>query len=415
MRILQANKFYFLRGGAERYMLDLSAWLESQGHEILPFAMEHPQNLPAATSEFFPSFVATENVRLNLAGLKTFRRMFFSSEARQKMSQLVDAKRPDVAHLHNIYTQLSPSILDALKSRRVPVVMTVHDHHLVSPQYNVWATGCEPRDFQPPTPGVGGWGGVIAWTLSKFHKNSYAASFAQAAAFAFHFNRGSYRNAVDIFLCPSDYIRRKLLAAGFPEAKLRTNHYGADPSTVVPSYGHGGYMLYVGRLSEEKGVETVIQIARQLPDIAFKIVGTGPDEDRLHSLAHGAENVEFVGFRSGELLAELYAGAMAVLAPSRVHEIFPLITLEAMVHGKPVIGSNVGGMPEAVEDRVTGLLAPPNDLHAWVEATMRLAYDEDFRLNLARNARLAVETTFHIKNHHARALKAYEDAMAQNR
>ncbi len=403
MRIIQANKFYFLRGGAERYMLDLSAWLESQGHEILPFAMEHPQNLPAATSGFFPSFVATERVRLNLAGLKTFRRMFFSSEARRKMGQLVDAKRPDVAHVHNIYTQLSPSILDALKSRRVPVVMTVHDHHLVSPQYNVWAAGC----------GVDHSGdGIIAGTVSKFHKNSHAASFAQILAFKFHYNRGSYRNAVDIFLCPSDYIRRKLVAAGFPEAKLRTNHYGADPSAVVPTYGHKGYFLYVGRLSEEKGVETVIQIARQLPDVAFKIVGTGPDEARLHALAHGATNIEFVGFRSGELLSALYAGAMAALAPSRVHEIFPLITLEAMVHGKPVIGSNVGGMPEVVEDRVTGLLAPPNDLHAWVEATMRLAYDEDFRLNLARNARLAVETTFHIKNHHARVLKAYEDAIS---
>jgi len=406
MRIIQANKFYFLRGGAERYMLDLSAWLVSQDNEIFPFAMEHPQNLPASTSEFFPSFVATECVHLNIAGLKTFRRMFFSSEARQKMSQLIDAMRPDVAHVHNIYTQLSPSILDALKSRRVPVVMTVHDHHLVSPQYNVWAADCgvdHSRD------------GIVAGTLSKFHKNSHAASFAQVAAFKFHYNRGSYRNAVDIFLCPSDYIRRKLLAAGFPEHKLRTNHYGADPSTVVPSYGHKGYMLFVGRLSEEKGVETVIQIARQLPDVPFKIVGTGPDEDRLHTLAHGSPNIEFVGFRSGELLAELYAGAMAVLAPSRVHEIFPLITLEAMVHGKPVIGSNVGGMPEVVEDRVTGLLVAPNDLHAWVEAVMRLAYDEDFRVGLARNARLAVETTFHVKNHHARVLKAYEDAMTLRR
>ncbi|MEI6511104.1 MAG: glycosyltransferase family 4 protein [Candidatus Uhrbacteria bacterium] len=409
MRIIQANKFYFLKGGAERYMLDLSAWLESQGHEILPFAMQHPQNLPATTSQFFPSFVATENVRLNLAGAKTFLRMFFSSEARQKMSQLVDAKRPDIAHVHNIYTQLSPSILGALKSRRVPVVMTVHDHHLISPQYNVWAAGCGPV---ASVPSVGMSTGIIAGTLSRFHKNSYAASFAQVAAFKFHYNRGSYRNAVDIFLCPSDYIRRKMIAAGFPEAKLRTNHYGADPSSVAPSYGHKGYMLYVGRLSEEKGVETVIQIARQLPDVPFKIVGTGPEEDRLHALAHGSPNIEFVGFRSGELLAELYAGAMAVLAPSRVHEIFPLITLEAMVHGKPVIGSSVGGMPEVVEDRVTGLLVAPNDLHGWVEAVMRLAFDEDFRLGLARNARLAAETTFHVKNHHARVLKAYEDALA---
>ena len=406
MRILQANKFYFLRGGAERYMLDLSAWLTAQGHEVLPFAMRHPENLSADTSAFFPSFVATERVRIGLSGLRTLARMFYSAEARQKMGQLVDARHPDVAHVHNVYTQLSPSILSALRIRRVPTVMTVHDHHLVSPQYNVWADGCGP-DFSSA--------GIVGGTLSRFHKNSYAASFAQVAAFKFHYNQGLYRNNVDLFLCPSDYIRRRMIDAGFPERKVRTNPYGADPSAVSPSYGHKGYMLYVGRLSEEKGVETVIQVARQLPDIPFKIVGTGPDADRLHALAHGSPNIEFVGFRSGDLLAELYAGAMAVLAPSRVHEIFPLITLEAMVHGKPVIGSNVGGMPEAVEDRVTGLLAPPNDLHAWVEAVMRLAYDEDFRVGLARNARLAVETTFHVKNHHARVMRAYEDVIGNFR
>lgn len=406
MKIIQANKFYFLKGGAERYLLDLSAWLASEGHEILPFAMRHPENLPAPTSEFFPSFVETERVRFGLSGLRTLARMVYSAEAKRKMGQLVDAKLPDVAHIHNVYTQLSPSILSALKSRRVPTVMTVHDHHLVSPQYNVWATGCGPDHSGA---------GIVGGTLSRFHKNSYVASFAQVATFKFHYNQGLYRNGVDLFLCPSDYIRRRMIDAGFPEHKVRTNPYGADPSSVTPSYGHKGYMLYVGRLSEEKGVETVIQVARRLPDVPFKIVGTGPEESRLHALAHGFPNIEFVGFRSGDLLAELYAGAMAVLAPSRVHEIFPLITLEAMSHGKPVVGSGVGGMSEAVEDRVTGLLVAPNDLQAWVEAVMRLAFDEDFRIGLARNARLAAETTFHIKNHRQRVTKAYEDAMSMSR
>ncbi len=402
MKIIQANKFYFLRGGAERYMLDLSDWLRTQGHEVVPFAMEHPQNLETPFSGFFPSFVETERVRMGREGLRTFGRMLYSFEARADMARLVEAVRPDVAHIHNVYTQLSPSILDALRARNVPMVMTVHDHHLVSAQYNLWADGC----------GCASKTGIVSGTLSKFHKDSHVASFAQAAAFAFHYNRGSYRNRVDLFLSPSDYMRRKLVAAGFPEEKIRVNHYGADPSVSPPSYDHAGYMLYAGRLSEEKGVETVIRVARQLPDIAFKIVGTGPQEAALHALGHGSENIEFVGFRTGEALRDLYRGAMAVLIPSRVHEIFPLVTLEAMVLGKPVIGSNVGGMPEAVEDRVTGLLVDPNDLHGWVEAVMRIAYDDDFRLRLARAARLAVETNFHIKHHHARVLKAYADAVA---
>jgi glycosyltransferase involved in cell wall biosynthesis len=399
MKIIQANKFYFLRGGAERYLLDLSAWLASQGHEVIPFAMQHPDNLETPYAGYFPSFVPTEKVRFNLVGLKTFGRMFYSFEARRKMADLVSSVRPDLAHVHNIYTQLSPSCLDALSASRVPVVMTVHDHHLISPQYNVWAAGCGPSAPR----------GLLSATLSRFHKNSYAASFAQVASYKYHFNRGSYRNRVDIFLTPSDYLRRKMIAAGFPEEKINVNHYGADPSGVEPAYGHNGYALYVGRLSEEKGVETVVQIAKQLPDIAFKIVGTGPEEDHLHSLAHGISNIEFVGFRSGDALTEMYRGAFCVLLPSRVHEVFPQVTLEAMVLGKPVIGSNVGGMPEVVEDGVTGLLVQPIDLHGWVEALMRLTYDEDRRLEMARASRLAVETTFHIKKHYARLMQAYED------
>ncbi|OGL95850.1 hypothetical protein A2348_00365 [Candidatus Uhrbacteria bacterium RIFOXYB12_FULL_58_10] len=410
MKIIQANKFYFMRGGAERYVFDLSAWLRSQGHEIFPFAMRHPDNLETPYAEFFPSFIQTERVRVGMAGLKTFGRMFYSFEARRRMSLLIDAVRPDIAHIHSVYTQLSPSVLDVLHARRVSMVMTVHDHHLISSHYNVWAEGCLPVGRRGRIDHARA--GIVRGTLSRFHKHSFAASFAQIAAFAFHYNRGSYRNRVNLFLTPSDYMRRKLVGAGFPEDRVRTVPYGMDPETSIARFDHDGYVLYYGRLSEEKGVETVIQVAKQLPDIPFKIVGTGPDEARLHALAHGTKNVEFVGFRSGELLQEVVRGALCVLVPSRVHENFPLVALESMGAGKPVVGSNVGGMPEVVEDRVTGLLVPPNDLHAWVEAVMRLAYDEDFRLGLARAARLSAETTFHIKRHHAAIMKAYADAIA---
>ena len=404
MKILQANKFYFLRGGAERYMLELSAWLSSQGHEVVPFAMRHPDNLETLYAEFFPSFVQTDRPRLDLEGLRTFGRMFYSLEARACLSRLLDATRPEVAHIHNIYTQLSPSILDALARRRVPTVMTVHDHHLVSSQYNVCADGCGP-DFSRL--------GIVRGTLARPHKHSYAASFAQAATFAFHYNRGSYRNRVDLFLTPSEYMRRRLLSAGFPEDKVRTVRFGVDADVLQPRFDHDGYVLYFGRLSEEKGVETVIRAAKQLPEIPFKIVGSGPWEPALHAIAHEVKNVEFMGFRSGEALWDMVRGALCVLIPSRVQENFSLAALESMALGKPVISSNVGGMAEAVEDRVTGLLVPPNDLHAWVESIMRLAYDEDARLNLARAARLAAETTFHIRHHHAAVMRAYEDAIVR--
>lgn len=170
MNILQVNKYYFLRGGAERYLFDATAWLEHEGHTVIPFAMQHPSNVPTPFAPYFVSSVETQKVSFGLGALKTVGRMNYSFEARRQMDRLIRETRPDLAHVHNVYTQLSPSVLLALKQQRIPVVMTVHDHHLVSPQYNIWAQGCgEDLRFV----------GLLRGTALKFHKDSHAASFAQ--------------------------------------------------------------------------------------------------------------------------------------------------------------------------------------------------------------------------------------------
>lgn len=400
MTIIQANKFYALKGGAERYMLELSAWLASQGHEVIPFAMQHPDNLESAYSEDFVSFVQTARVRKNWQGLRTVGRMMYSLEARRKFATVIARERPTLAHIHNVYTQLSPSILHTLKDQHVPVVMTVHDHHLISPQYNIWAQGCG-QDYRNV--------GVVRGAFARYHKGSMLASFVQTMAYKFHRWLRIYETNVDLFICPSQYMKRQLLAGGFPAQKIRVNPYGIDPQSIESRYDHDGYFLFVGRLSEEKGIETIVRAAKLIPDVPFKIVGRGPEMERLHRLADGVENVEFVGFRMGDELVQLYRGARAVLLPSRVQENFPLALLEAMAAGKPVIASDVGGVSEIVEDRVNGLLVKPIDLQGWVEAIMRLAYDEDLRLVMARAARDTIEKRFHIDDHYRRLMTIYEE------
>lgn len=383
-------------------MFDLSEWLTTQGHNVVPFAMKHPDNEQTPWSEHFPRFVQTERVRLRPSSIRTIGRMFYSMESRRKMATLIRDAQPGLCHVHNIYTQLSPSILDALHERRIPTVMTVHDHHLISPQYNIWAEGCG-EDYRNV--------GLVRGTLSKFHKGSYAATLAQIAAYKFHRFLRIYEKNIDLFVAPSAYMQRQLIAGGFPKEKIRVNHYGIDPAAIEPRYDNDGYMLFVGRLSEEKGVETIIRLARMIPDVTFKIVGRGPEEARLHALGHGLENVEFLGFKLGDELRDLYRGAMGVLLPSRVHEVFPLTTLEAMAAGKPVIASNVGGVPEVVEDRRTGFLVKPLDLHGWVEAVMRLAYDDGMRVRMSREARLSIEQTFHVDRHYDRIKQIYAEAL----
>jgi glycosyltransferase involved in cell wall biosynthesis len=403
MRIIEANKFYYLRGGAEHYMLKFSDWLKSEGHEVVPFAMKHADNLPSSYSNFFPSFVNTKDVKLNFGGVKTLSRMLYSLEARRKLASLIEVARPDVCHVHNIYTQLSPSILDTLRDQKVPTVMTVHDHHLISPQYNIWADG-QGDDLRDV--------GIIKGSTSKFHKNSFAASLAQVATYKLHRFLKIYEHNIDLFLCPSNYMKQQLIKGGFKEDKIRVNMYGMDVNQIEPNYSHKKYALFVGRLSKEKGIETIIETAKLLPDINFKIVGRGPDMERLHHLGDGLSNIEFLGFRVGEELKELYRNATVVLLPSKVNEVFPLILLEAMSAGTPVIASHVGGVPEIVEDRINGfLISPPSNITAWTEAIMRLFYDNDFQRSLSINARTTVEKNFRIEDHHRRTMGFFEEVI----
>jgi glycosyltransferase involved in cell wall biosynthesis len=400
MKIIQANKFYRLKGGAERYMFEVSKWLQEQGNEVIPFSMQHPDNVQSPYDKYFVSHVQTQKVKL-AGALKTVGRMAYSLEARRNMASLIASERPDLCHVHNIYGQISPSILHTLKDQRVPVVMTVHDHHLVSPQYNIWAEGCgeDVRDI-----------GIVKGTWRRYHKGSLAASFAQTAVYKWHRWMKMYQDNIRLFICPSKYMKRQLVRGGFPKEKIRVNHYGIDPSNITSDFRHKGYVLFVGRLSPEKGVETVLRAAKSLPDIPFKIVGRGPEMAKLHAMAHALPNVEFLGFRMGEELQELYHGATAVLLPSRVHENFPLAVLEAMAAGKPVIASNVGGIPEIVRDRVNGILVNPTDLHSWVEAILRIVHDPDHQKGLATAARQTVQDHFKQEDHYRRLHNIYQEA-----
>ena len=408
MKIIQANKHFYLRSGADRYILELSDWLRSEGHEVIPFAMKHPENIPAPYEKYFPSEVETENPKshLNLQGLHSLGRMLYSLEARRKFATLLFDTKPDLCHIHSIYTQLSPSILHTLADRRVPTVMTIHDHHLISPQYNIWAEGAG-KNYRHV--------GIISGTISKFHKDSYAASFAQALAFKFHRWLNIYARNVDLFLCPSNYMKQQMIRGGFPEKKLRVLPYGIDAKTVQPNYTHKKYALFVGRLSEEKGIETIISLAKILPDITFKIVGRGPSMEKLHRAGDKCSNLEFMGFRMGDELKELYENATVVLLPSRVHEVFPLITLEAMSVGKPVIGSRVGGIPEIIEDAINGFLVSPLDLSGWTEAVMRIFYDDDLQQRLSHGARDCIEKRFSLDEHHRKLMMYYEEAMSMKK
>lgn len=350
MKILQINKFNYLRGGAEKYYLDLSSALSNSGHEVARFSMDHPLNESSEWSKYFVS-----NVTYNHGywrGLKAAGRMFYSLEAMHKMNELLDVFQPDVAHVHNIYHQISPSVMDVLRKRGVPIVMHLHDYKPFCPartMYNHLGL-CERCR-----------GGAF-WHCTVEHcvKNSYLKSALSTAEMYLHHSLMKvYEKNVSLFISSSEFMRNKAIEWGLPEAKVVVQPYFIDLPAFEANLQPGNYLLYFGRLAEEKGVDTLIKAMIQCPNERLKIVGDGPERSSLELLVSDSGlsgRVEFLGKKTGGDLWTLIREAKAVVVPSQWYEVFGLVNVEAMACAKPVIGARIGGISELIDDGQDGFL-----------------------------------------------------------
>ncbi|MEK9130527.1 MAG: glycosyltransferase [Patescibacteria group bacterium] len=403
MKILQLNKYYWPKGGADRYMLELSDLLTAHGHEVIPFAMTSDKNLPSIYAKYFVSPVETGQVVGGRQGWRTFWRMLYSFEAARKLRQLIQATKPDIAHVHNIYTQISPSVLDVLKAEKIPIVHTIHDYDLIAPNYMLWHNG-QVENLADRA--------LMSLALSKFHKNSVSASFAQALTFKLHTWRGSYQRTVDRFLTSSDAVLHKHLERGFKRQQFSVVPLFTDALKQAPRYDDDGYILYYGRLVPEKGVDVLLKAMQEMPGVPCKIVGTGPEEIQLHIVGDRLPNVTFEGYQSGQALWDLVRGARAVVVPSLWPEVFGLVAVEAMAFGKPVIASRIGALPEIVGDAQTGFLCEPGDVNGLRRAIMRLAEDPVLATSLGRAGRLRAEQKYTAEVHYQKIMGVYNEVLA---
>lgn len=406
MKILQINKFYFERGGTEQYMFMLSRLLEAHGHTVVPFAMQHPQNRPTPWSRFFPSFVPTEQMEISFRGMKTVGRMFYSFEAQRKLEQLLEVFRPDVAHVHNIYHQLSPSILRTLKKHTIPVVMTVHDTSLVSPSNVLY-----PGDNVKAQHTLRTYAQMIK---NGAMKRSRIASLLVVGASALHRRLRLYEKNVDHFIAPSEFVKQCLIEAGYARDRITVIPHVVDmtPPSSLPHERKG--FLYVGRLSPEKGVDVLLQAFRALPHLSLTIAGSGPLESEYRKSVRdsGMENITFLGSVSREAVSHALSSAQALIVPSRVHETFGLVALEAMIHRTPVIASRVGALPELVHDHVNGLLVEPGDAYSLQQAIEGIARTPSAVSRMGEQA-FAHASLFTPKTHVESILRLYTYAMAR--
>jgi glycosyltransferase involved in cell wall biosynthesis len=382
MRILLINKFLFIKGGAEKHFFQLKQLLEEHGHDVALFGMEDSRNLPFTNPHALISHVDFEHVRFDWQGLRTAARLFYSFEARRKLRALIREFKPDIAHVHNIYHQISPSVLSELRRANVPVVYTVHDFHLLSPNYNLFANGTVDECVKPNH----------IWRVVRHRcvKHSFAASLLAAAAMAFHRAVNIVEKNVDVFIAPSNFLAGLLNAWGFQAQRVEVIPNFAA-SHAAPSSG-GDSFLYIGRLSAEKGVATLVKAAAGLP-APVVIYANGAEEQSLKTLAAevGATNVTFTPYEGEEKLQQLLLQARALIMPTVSYENSPIAVIEAMAAGVPVVASNLGGLPELVRDKETGRLFPAGDHEALSKILRELWESPEIARQLGQGARQFAE------------------------
>lgn len=351
MRILYCNKYNYPFSGTEVHLFDLMRRVEARGHETALFSMDHGRDTSFTGRSYLIPHI---DFKCPEAGWLKKARMaghaLYSPSARRHLRRCLAEYAPEIAHLRGIYHHLSPSVLWELKRHGVPVIYHINDFKLVCPTYNLVANGssCE-----------------LCENGSYYHavaKGCYEGGRGRAAVLAaeayLHRWLKTYLRCVDLFLAPSHFVREKLIAAGAPANRFQLlPHFQALPpdDLLVPDKG---YVLYFGRLSAEKGLDTLLRAMTQLPYVPLFIAGDGPDRKRLEALANDLKltQVFFHGQLSGEKLERLIAGCRFSVFPSYAYETFGKSILESYAWGRTVVASDRGSRRELIEHGVTGVL-----------------------------------------------------------
>ncbi|MBO4814016.1 MAG: glycosyltransferase [Muribaculaceae bacterium] len=366
-RILLVNKFYYPRGGDCVVTFNTEALLRSKGHEVAVFSMQYPENIESEWSKYFASEVSFDGgFKAKLAAL---RRTLGWGDIKKAFTRILDEFKPDVVHLHNIHSYLSPVVAQLAKQRGCRVAWTLHDYKLLCPSYACLRNG-EPCELC--------YNSKLNVLTKRCMKGALPAS-AIAWMEALKWNRKQLERQVDAFICPSQFMAQKMEQGGFDPAKLHVLCNFVDPVKMqsFESLTVGErepYYCYVGRLSQEKGITTLLEVAQSLP-FALKVAGGGPLEDELRSKYSGVNHIEFLGQLNATQVSHLLSHATCSVIPSEWYENNPLSVIESLCAGTPVVGAEIGGIPELI-DNGNGVT------FAWGDAEeLKQAIDEAFHRN----------------------------------
>lgn len=347
-KILLANKFFYPRGGDCVHTLNLMQLLQSKGHQVAVFSMHYPENLPSEWQSYF-----ADEVRFSGGDrLKALERIFGGAGVRARFEKLLDDFQPDIVHLHNIHSYLSPVLAEIAAKRGIPVFWTLHDYKLLCPAYSCLCGGktCERCFAHSKMPVL----------TSRCMKGSLLAS-ALAYLEALYWNRTKLEGWVNTFVCPSKFMASKMEQGGFAAEKLKVlcNFISSSYSESLPLSPEGEAereeaYCYVGRLSAEKGVETLLKAASQLPYKLY-VAGDGPLAGSLREKYGHCSQIVWLGRITPDEVRTLLGRVRFSVMPSECYDNNPISVIESLCMGTPLLGARIGGIPELIDEGVTGM------------------------------------------------------------
>ncbi len=411
MKILLVNKFLYPKGGAEIVCLGLAEGLAGRGHDVSLFGMSDKRNPELPDADCFPSEVDYHAERSFSQKFGEALRTIYSREARQGFARILDRRRPDLIHMHNIYHQLTPAIFAPARERGIPVVLTLHDYKLICPVYTCL------RDSKPCEACLGG--SAVPLLQGRCKGGSLAESFVLFLESEIHRFLGSYKRGVNLLTSPSRFLMDKMIAGGVDPTRIEhlpnalpvstewiERAYEPPPESTSPE------LLWIGRMSAEKGLPTLLKaVAASAAPLRLTLVGDGPLDAEIAALASelkGGDRIRLLGRKPREEIPALILGADATVMPSEWYENAPLSILESFALGRPIIATRMGGIPEMLTDGETGWLYPAGDAAALQALLESWAVDPAERRRRGERAYAVARDRYHPELILDRTLSIYE-------
>ena len=400
MRILLVNKFHYLRGGSEKYYFELAQLLKSKGHTVGFFSMKHEENITTGDAEYF-----VEEIDLNTGSKLKALDVIYSQENKRLMTKALEEFKPDIVHINNFQRQLSASIIDAIKEKNIPIVMTAHDLNPICPASIMLYNGevcddCITKGYAQCIKKKCVKGSTLKSTLGVMEKKYYDIH--------------KVFRKIDCIISPSEFNKNQLV-----NGKLKYNEIVALHNFVNESerndYVLGDYAFYLGRLSKEKGILNLIEAIGDIPDAKLLIAGDGPERERIEAYIseHKLDGrITLLGYQNQDSIHKYITNSRFVVIPSICNENCPYSVLEAMEIGKPIVASRIGGIPELIADGENGYLYKADDINELKEKLTLLLDDDDKVNRFAQKSRDLYESYYSPDSYYNELIKIYNKVMS---